>query len=194
MTTVLGITTVIFAILLFSLAFDVLQALKERTKNTPIIGGFFGLLFEVIKGFGQVAVPLLVFVGLAITGFQGVEGLRQCLSDIRRMAPSSCFALSDVTDDVAAPNEFLRSFVGVAYDEQGRFVKFEFFILTRGFYWDQGSSDQIVDGSVTLNREGFQTHVLTPNVRKRIMAAQALISIGLSSQEGDVRDEVGRAG
>ena len=80
----------------------------------------------------------------------------------------------------------------VSYDNQGRFVHFQFAALSNDYVWKKGRSDILSYNGRELSPKIFKEKVLA-GLKGLIKASSGLVAVGSSSQEGDLKTEQQRA-
>ena len=78
-------------------------------------------------------------------------------------------------------------------DRLGRAAAFDFIILTDGYTWVKGSTNEVVSGDRVIPEAEVADHVISPKVRELLAGASDLIAVGLASQEGERTQEEARA-
>ncbi len=78
-------------------------------------------------------------------------------------------------------------------DRLGRAAAFDFIILTDGYTWVKGSTNEVVSGDRVIPEAEVADHVISPKVRDSLAGASDLIAVGLASQEGERTQEEARA-
>lgn len=79
-------------------------------------------------------------------------------------------------------------------DSAGRRAVFEVVVLTKDYGWVRGSTTELERGERRLTADDIEREVLAPQLREGLRRAQALIAVGLASQEGELEREVQRGG
>lgn len=85
-----------------------------------------------------------------------------------------------------------KSYPKTGIDNQNLYAKFIFVALSDRFSWEKGSTNVIIYNKKRLSGEGFKTVVLS-DLYDFISRSGGLITIGTSSQEGELQEEEIRA-
>lgn len=78
-------------------------------------------------------------------------------------------------------------------DAEGRPARFDVAVLSTEFAWARASADLLTRNGTTLQADALETVVFAPPLRAGLAEAEALIAVGVASQEGDVLAETARA-
>lgn len=92
-----------------------------------------------------------------------------------------------------APTANTRAFLIAGRDSWGRRALFDVVVSARSIRWTRGSTDTLEQDGVRIAEEALEAFVFEPDVQDRLRRSQALIAVGVASQEGDPDRERARA-
>ncbi|MBX2805410.1 MAG: hypothetical protein KTR19_05525 [Hyphomicrobiales bacterium] len=78
-------------------------------------------------------------------------------------------------------------------DEEGRNAAFDVAVLPRDLTWSRRSDIDLDQAGPLISNANVPDRVFTPELRQGLSRSEALIAIGLASQEGQLRTETARA-
>ncbi|MEO1207539.1 MAG: hypothetical protein AAFV45_14525 [Pseudomonadota bacterium] len=87
-----------------------------------------------------------------------------------------------------------RAFVIGGRDSWGRRALFDVLVSVKSLGWVRGSTDTLEQDGRRIVSDMVQVFVLDEDVQKRLKRSNAIIAVGLASQEGDRTVETERAG